>query len=249
MVSSARAPADAASRQKHSETRDEHSRKNRARIPRPPSRTAPANVHRRRPRCNSIFRASAPRRRSATCCCRDNSAKGIAAAQTRKLTRAPNETVSKTIRNTAETEALYPITSSKELESGRNRVMTSRAILGAVALGILAAVVSGALSPAVAGPSFPTAVEQVLMNQDKGPVSKLPADRKRELIACVNQVLARPAERQEALRHRGGELRRDGRPLRQGGDGEPRRMEAAHRAGLRPSSWCERLAGGAEPAR
>ena len=68
--------------------------------------------------------------------------------------------------------------------------MTSRAILGAVALGILAAVVGGAPSPAAAGPSFPTAVQQVLMNQDKGPVSKLPADRKQELIACVNQVLA-----------------------------------------------------------
>jgi len=68
--------------------------------------------------------------------------------------------------------------------------MASRTILRAAALGILVAVSSGVLSPAMAGPSFPTAVEQVLMRQDKGPVSKLPADRKRELIVCVNDVLA-----------------------------------------------------------
>ena len=68
--------------------------------------------------------------------------------------------------------------------------MASRAILGAAALGVLAAVVGGAISPAAAGPAFPTVVEQILMHQDQGPVSKLPADRKRELIVCVNQVLA-----------------------------------------------------------
>jgi hypothetical protein len=68
--------------------------------------------------------------------------------------------------------------------------MAGRAILGAAALGILAAVASGAVSQAAAGPSFPTAVEQVLMHQSEGPVSRLPADKKRELVACVNDVLA-----------------------------------------------------------
>ena len=68
--------------------------------------------------------------------------------------------------------------------------MASRTILGAAALSVLAAISSGALSPAAAGPSFPTAVEQVLMHQDEGPVSRLPADRKRELVVCVNEVLA-----------------------------------------------------------
>ena len=68
--------------------------------------------------------------------------------------------------------------------------MATRAIFSAAAFGVLVAIASGAFSPAVAGPSFPTAVEQILMRQDKGPVSKLPADRKRELIVCVNDVLA-----------------------------------------------------------
>ena len=39
-------------------------------------------------------------------------------------------------------------------------------------------------------PDYPRAVEKVLLHQDNGPVSKLPTDRKRDLIACVNQVLA-----------------------------------------------------------
>jgi hypothetical protein len=68
--------------------------------------------------------------------------------------------------------------------------MSDRTILGATMLGVLAAIAAGAFSPAVAGPNFPTAVEQVLMHQDEGPVSRLPAERKRELIACVNEVLS-----------------------------------------------------------
>lgn len=58
----------------------------------------------------------------------------------------------------------------------------------AAALTIVAA--SAGFSPASAGPTFPAAVEQILMNQNDGPVSKLPADKKRELIVCVNEVLA-----------------------------------------------------------
>jgi hypothetical protein len=68
--------------------------------------------------------------------------------------------------------------------------MASKTIFGAVAFSVFAAIASSAFSPAAAGPSFPRAVEQILMRQDKGPVSKLPADRKRELVVCVNEVLA-----------------------------------------------------------
>ena len=69
--------------------------------------------------------------------------------------------------------------------------MHSRTVSAAVALGVMAAVASVAMSPAAAGPAFPTAVQQILMRQDHGPVSKLPAEKKRELISCVNQVLAK----------------------------------------------------------
>ena len=66
--------------------------------------------------------------------------------------------------------------------------MLRKTILGAAALAIVAA--SVITTPAFAGASFPAVVEKVLMNQTDGPVSKLPADKKRELITCVNQVLA-----------------------------------------------------------
>lgn len=69
--------------------------------------------------------------------------------------------------------------------------MASRTIRGTAAvLGALVAVATGAVSPATAGPNFPTAVEQILMRQDEGPVSRLPADKKRALIVCVNEILA-----------------------------------------------------------
>ena len=61
---------------------------------------------------------------------------------------------------------------------------------GAAALGIVAALAGGAASPAVAGPSFPSAVEQILMKQQTGRSASFPLDKKRELIFCVNQVLA-----------------------------------------------------------
>lgn len=69
--------------------------------------------------------------------------------------------------------------------------MASKKIVGAAAaLGVLAAVVTGAVSPATAGNSFPAAVEQILRHQQTGPVSRLPASKKSQLIVCVNQVLA-----------------------------------------------------------
>jgi hypothetical protein len=67
--------------------------------------------------------------------------------------------------------------------------MNTKAIFFAASLSTVVTLTAGMFSPAAAAPSFPRAVEQVLLHQDKGPVSKLPADKKRELIACVNQVL------------------------------------------------------------
>ena len=67
--------------------------------------------------------------------------------------------------------------------------MRNRAVFGAVSLCILTMLASAAVSPAAAGPSFPSAVQQILMNQRQGRVSKLPEEKKRELITCVNQVL------------------------------------------------------------
>jgi hypothetical protein len=68
--------------------------------------------------------------------------------------------------------------------------MTRNAIpSAALALGVLAAVVTGANSPAAAASSFPAAVEQILRHQQTGPVSRLPAQKKDALIACVNEVL------------------------------------------------------------
>jgi len=60
----------------------------------------------------------------------------------------------------------------------------------AVALSVIAATSAGSVAPAAAGGSFPSVVEQILMNQNDGPVSRLPANKKHELISCVNQVLA-----------------------------------------------------------
>jgi hypothetical protein len=67
--------------------------------------------------------------------------------------------------------------------------MANRTIAGIVALAAFATTVSNA-TPTVAAPDFPSAVAQVLQSQQKGPVSKLDAGRKQQLIACVNGVLA-----------------------------------------------------------
>ena len=66
--------------------------------------------------------------------------------------------------------------------------MFKKIILGTASFTMLAA--SAITSPTLAGASFPAVVERVLMNQTNGPVSKLTPDKKRELISCVNQVLA-----------------------------------------------------------
>lgn len=46
-----------------------------------------------------------------------------------------------------------------------------------------------AAAPAQAG-GFGAVVEKVLMSQQSGPVAKLDENRKRELVGCVNNVLA-----------------------------------------------------------
>lgn len=68
-----------------------------------------------------------------------------------------------------------------------SRQYRARAALSAALAALFA---SASVSPAAAGANFPAAVERILMSQDEGPVSKLPADKKRQLISCVNQVLA-----------------------------------------------------------
>ena len=55
------------------------------------------------------------------------------------------------------------------------------------ALVVFGAVIAAA--PANAG-SFGAVVEKVLMSQQSGPVAKMKADKKRQLVACVNNVLA-----------------------------------------------------------
>jgi hypothetical protein len=55
------------------------------------------------------------------------------------------------------------------------------------ALVVFASVI--AASPANAA-TFGAVVEKVLMSQQSGPVAKLNADRKRQLVSCVTNVLA-----------------------------------------------------------
>ena len=66
--------------------------------------------------------------------------------------------------------------------------MATTNIFRGIALVILGTAVLAAV-PAAAGPDFPNAVAQVLQAQQDGPVSRLPAEKKQELIACVNGVL------------------------------------------------------------
>ncbi|HEX9904638.1 MAG TPA: hypothetical protein VGA77_06710 [Propylenella sp.] len=68
--------------------------------------------------------------------------------------------------------------------------MATKAIFRAAgALAVLGPLVMPAAALAGA-PSFPSAVEQILMSRQDGPVAKLTPDRKRALVVCVNDVLA-----------------------------------------------------------
>ncbi len=59
------------------------------------------------------------------------------------------------------------------------------------ALVVFATVATGWTVPAEAGSSFPAVVERILMSQKEGRVSTLDHEKKRALIACVNDVLAK----------------------------------------------------------
>ena len=65
--------------------------------------------------------------------------------------------------------------------------MTFSKSVSAAALLVFAA--ASLVTPAVAQTDFPTAVAQVLQAQQDGPVGRLPAEKKEQLIACVNGVL------------------------------------------------------------
>jgi hypothetical protein len=66
--------------------------------------------------------------------------------------------------------------------------MATKVFLRAAAAVIVAGSVF-ATNPAAAV-TFPRAVEQILMAQTDGPLAKLDDSRKREMVACVNGVLA-----------------------------------------------------------
>lgn len=64
-------------------------------------------------------------------------------------------------------------------------------LMAAFRRGTIVAILAASMAaPALAQPTFPAAVEQILLRQQQGPVSKLPSEKKRELIACVNQILS-----------------------------------------------------------
>jgi hypothetical protein len=67
----------------------------------------------------------------------------------------------------------------------RNKMISGLAAT-AVALAVFATP-----APVLAGGSFGAVVEQVLLSQKDGRVGKLTADKKRELVSCVNTVLAK----------------------------------------------------------
>jgi hypothetical protein len=67
--------------------------------------------------------------------------------------------------------------------------MVVRQINRAAALVVFGAMTLAMNSTAIAGPDFPAAVAQVLQAQTDGPVGRLAADKKAELISCVNGVL------------------------------------------------------------
>ena len=67
--------------------------------------------------------------------------------------------------------------------------MATKFILRAASALLVFGAVAAVGTPANAG-SFNAVVEKVLMSQQSGPVAKLDDSRKRELISCVNGVLA-----------------------------------------------------------
>ena len=68
--------------------------------------------------------------------------------------------------------------------------MANRMISRAAGAAVLLAVAAGS-GPAMAESNFGAVVEKVLMSQQDGRVGKLSADKKRELVSCVNGVLSK----------------------------------------------------------
>jgi hypothetical protein len=66
--------------------------------------------------------------------------------------------------------------------------MATKVFLRATAALIVASSVFAATSATAV--TFPRAVEQILMAQTDGPLAKLDDGRKREMVSCVNDVLA-----------------------------------------------------------
>ena len=67
--------------------------------------------------------------------------------------------------------------------------MSVKAITRAVGAVAILIAVAGWTAPAAASGSFAAAVETILLSQTEGRVATLSAEKKHELIACVNQVL------------------------------------------------------------
>jgi hypothetical protein len=98
------------------------------------------------------------------------------------------------------------------------------------ALVVFGAVIAAA--PANAG-SFGAVVEKVLMSQQSGPVAKLNGDRKRQLVSCVNNVLAAlPAGKKRYVTEASSLDEMQDR-FRRGRDGEPGGVEAEDRPEVR----------------
>ena len=77
-----------------------------------------------------------------------------------------------------------------ELRMGQGRsIMAKTFIPRTVAALAVLAIVTGSTAPAHAGGSFSAAVERILMSQKEGRVSTLSTNKKRALVACVNDVL------------------------------------------------------------
>jgi hypothetical protein len=89
-----------------------------------------------------------------------------------------------------ETLSAYATVQKNQIFGDRVMTIASKTIRRAGALVVLATVAASWTTPVEAGGSFPAAVERILMSQQEGRVSTLDVQKKRALVACVNDVLA-----------------------------------------------------------
>ena len=68
--------------------------------------------------------------------------------------------------------------------------MSKRTIRIAAAFGAALSIIPGTAAFATAAADFPAAVEEILLQQQDGRLARLDAERKHELIMCINDVLA-----------------------------------------------------------